>query len=80
MHRIITAGVIFLNGFLYGYSNSILTCLEFGTGRVAWTAASGGTKGGPAISSPTSASNSGKYDRRPAIHGMGKPTGAGAYG
>lgn len=29
-------GVIFLNGFLYGYSNSILTCLEFGTGRVAW--------------------------------------------
>jgi outer membrane protein assembly factor BamB len=29
-------GVIFSNGFLYGYSNSILTCLEFNTGRVAW--------------------------------------------
>lgn len=29
-------GVVFVNGFLYGYSNAILTCLEFGTGRVAW--------------------------------------------
>ncbi len=29
-------GVIFSNGFLYGYSNAILTCLEFNTGRVAW--------------------------------------------
>jgi outer membrane protein assembly factor BamB len=29
-------GVIFSNGFLYGYSNNILTCLEFATGRVAW--------------------------------------------
>ena len=25
-------GVVFLNGFLYGYSNSILTCLEFNDG------------------------------------------------
>jgi outer membrane protein assembly factor BamB len=29
-------GVVFLNGYLYGYSNNILTCLEYGTGRVAW--------------------------------------------
>ena len=29
-------GVVFANGFLYGYSNSILTCLEFNTGAVAW--------------------------------------------
>jgi len=29
-------GVILHNGYLYGFSNSILTCLEFGTGRVAW--------------------------------------------
>ena len=29
-------GVVFLNGYLYGYSNSILTCLEFNTGHVAW--------------------------------------------
>ena len=29
-------GVILYNGYLYGFSNSILTCLEFGTGRVAW--------------------------------------------
>jgi len=29
-------GVVFSNGFLYGYSNAILTCLEFNTGRVAW--------------------------------------------
>lgn len=29
-------GVVVLNGFLYGYSNSILTCLEYATGRVAW--------------------------------------------
>jgi outer membrane protein assembly factor BamB len=29
-------GVVLVDGFLYGYSNNILTCLEFGTGRVAW--------------------------------------------
>ncbi|MBZ5595451.1 MAG: PQQ-like beta-propeller repeat protein [Acidobacteriia bacterium] len=29
-------GVVFHNGYLYGYSNAILTCLEFATGRVAW--------------------------------------------
>ena len=29
-------GVVFYNGYLYGYSNAILTCLEFGTGKVAW--------------------------------------------
>ena len=29
-------GVIFYNGYLYGYSNAILTCMEFTTGRVAW--------------------------------------------
>jgi outer membrane protein assembly factor BamB len=29
-------GVILVNGYLYGFSNSILTCMEFGTGKVAW--------------------------------------------
>jgi outer membrane protein assembly factor BamB len=29
-------GVILYNGYLYGYSNAILTCMEFTTGRVAW--------------------------------------------
>lgn len=29
-------GVLLVNGYLYGFSNSILTCLEFATGKVAW--------------------------------------------
>jgi outer membrane protein assembly factor BamB len=29
-------GVVLVDGYLYGFSNSILTCLEFSTGRVAW--------------------------------------------
>ncbi len=29
-------GVVLIDGYLYGYNNSILTCLEFSTGRVAW--------------------------------------------
>lgn len=29
-------GVILVNGFLYGFSNSILTCMEFATGKVLW--------------------------------------------
>jgi outer membrane protein assembly factor BamB len=29
-------GVVLHNGYLYGYSNAILTCMEFTTGRVAW--------------------------------------------
>ena len=29
-------GVILYNGYLYGYSNAILTCMEFTSGRVAW--------------------------------------------
>jgi outer membrane protein assembly factor BamB len=29
-------GVILLNGYLYGFSNAILTCMEFRTGKVAW--------------------------------------------
>lgn len=29
-------GVILHNGYLYGYSGSILTCMEFTTGRVSW--------------------------------------------
>jgi outer membrane protein assembly factor BamB len=29
-------GVIFHGGHLYGYSNAILTCMEFTSGRVAW--------------------------------------------
>ena len=29
-------GVIVLNGYLYGFHNSILTCLEFATGKQIW--------------------------------------------
>ncbi len=29
-------GVILVNGYLYGYSNAILTCMEFETGKVMW--------------------------------------------
>ena len=29
-------GVLLIDGFLYGFSNAILTCLEFATGRVVW--------------------------------------------
>jgi outer membrane protein assembly factor BamB len=29
-------GVVLVGGYLYGYSNSILTCLEFETGKVMW--------------------------------------------
>jgi len=29
-------GVVLQNGYLYGCSNAILTCMEFTTGRVAW--------------------------------------------
>ena len=29
-------GVVLVNGYLYGYNNSILTCLEFATGKMAW--------------------------------------------
>lgn len=29
-------GVVLLNGYLYGFSNQILTCMEFATGKVVW--------------------------------------------
>ena len=29
-------GVVFVNGYLYGFSNAILTCLEADTGKVRW--------------------------------------------
>ena len=29
-------GVVLLNGYLYGFNNAILTCLEFATGKVMW--------------------------------------------
>lgn len=29
-------GVILVNGYLYGFNNSILTCLEFATGKMMW--------------------------------------------
>ena len=29
-------GVVLVNGYLYGFSNAILTCLEFQTGKVMW--------------------------------------------
>ena len=30
-------GVVLVNGYLYGFSNSILTCLEAATGEVMWS-------------------------------------------
>jgi outer membrane protein assembly factor BamB len=29
-------GVILVNGYLYGFSNAILTCMEFETGKIQW--------------------------------------------
>lgn len=29
-------GLVLLNGYLYGFDNSILTCLEFATGKLMW--------------------------------------------
>jgi outer membrane protein assembly factor BamB len=29
-------GVVLVNGYLYGFSDSILTCLEFATGKLMW--------------------------------------------
>ena len=29
-------GVLLVNGYLYGFNNSILTCLEFSTGKMMW--------------------------------------------
>jgi outer membrane protein assembly factor BamB len=29
-------GIVLVNGYLYGFNNSILTCLEFATGKVIW--------------------------------------------
>jgi outer membrane protein assembly factor BamB len=29
-------GLVLVNGYLYGFSNSVLTCLEFNTGKVMW--------------------------------------------
>jgi outer membrane protein assembly factor BamB len=29
-------GVLLVNGFLYGFNNSILTCLDFATGKLVW--------------------------------------------
>ena len=29
-------GVVLLDGYLYGYNNAILTCLEFATGKMMW--------------------------------------------
>ena len=29
-------GVVLVNGYLYGFNNSILTCLEFATGKLMW--------------------------------------------
>lgn len=29
-------GVVLVDGYLYGFSNSILTCMEFATGKVMW--------------------------------------------
>src|SRR5262249_34127474 len=28
--------VVLVNGYLYGFNNSILTCLEFATGKMMW--------------------------------------------
>ena len=29
-------GIVLVNGYLYGFNNSILTCLEFATGKLMW--------------------------------------------
>jgi outer membrane protein assembly factor BamB len=29
-------GLVLVNGYLYGFNNSILTCMEFATGKVMW--------------------------------------------
>jgi outer membrane protein assembly factor BamB len=29
-------GVVFVDGYLYGFDNLILTCMEFATGKVMW--------------------------------------------
>ena len=29
-------GIVFVNGYLYGFNNSILTCLEFASGKMMW--------------------------------------------
>jgi outer membrane protein assembly factor BamB len=29
-------GMVLVNGYLYGFSNQVLTCLEFNTGKVMW--------------------------------------------
>jgi outer membrane protein assembly factor BamB len=29
-------GVVLVDGYVYGFSDAILTCLEFGTGKVMW--------------------------------------------
>jgi hypothetical protein len=29
-------GVVLVDGYLYGYNDSILTCLEFATGKMMW--------------------------------------------
>jgi outer membrane protein assembly factor BamB len=29
-------GIVLVNGYLYGYNNSILTCLEWATGKMMW--------------------------------------------
>ena len=35
-------GVVLVDGYLYGFNNSILTCLEFATGKVMWRSRSVG--------------------------------------
>jgi outer membrane protein assembly factor BamB len=35
-------GVVLVNGYLYGYSDAILTCLEFATGKQMWRSRSVG--------------------------------------
>jgi outer membrane protein assembly factor BamB len=29
-------GIVLVDGYIYGFSNSILTCLEYETGRLVW--------------------------------------------
>jgi outer membrane protein assembly factor BamB len=35
-------GVVLVNGYLYGFNNAILTCLEFATGKLMWRSRSVG--------------------------------------
>ena len=65
-------GVVLVNGYLYGFNNSILTCLEFATGKMAGATAASARARSPtptAISTSSARTSSSASPRRrpPAI-------------